>query len=84
VEVSELLGERRASDAELILFAEVFTEAFDAYCQRDFTAAVTLFRNALDKRPADGLGAHYLEQAQNFISAPPGPDWQGVLKLETK
>jgi len=84
VQVFELFGERQDCDAETIRFSDAFTTAFEAYCQRDFTTAVTLFQDVLNIRPGDYLGSHYLEQALEFSLTPPGPEWQGVLKLETK
>jgi len=84
VQVFELLGDKQDIDPGTVHFAEAFTDAFEAYCQRDFTEAARLFGDMLVIRPGDYLGIHYLEQAKEFITTPPGPEWQGVLKLETK
>jgi adenylate cyclase len=84
VEVSELLAERVSADAATVHFAEVFSCGFRAYCERDFAAAIEAFGNAHGLRPDDHLSAGYLEQSQALLAHPPGPDWQAVLKLESK
>ncbi len=84
VEVFELLAERVSADAATVRFAETFSSAFRAYCERDFAAAIGAFGNALVLRPHDYLSAGYLEQSRVLLAHSPGSDWQAVLKLETK
>jgi adenylate cyclase len=84
VEVFELLAEHTQADAATVRFAEVFTAGFQAYCEREFPAAIAAFTRALEMRTEDHLSAWYLEQAQSLQRNPPGRDWQAVLKLESK
>jgi len=84
VEVFELLAAREEADAATINFAAAFTNGFRAYCERDFVTAIDAFTGTLAMRPDDLLSAWYLDQAQTYLNNPPGPDWQAVLKLETK
>lgn len=84
VEVFELLAERDGADAATVQFAKMFSSGFRAYCDRDFSAAIEAFGMALGLRPDDYLSAGYLEQSQVLLADPPAPDWQGILKLETK
>jgi adenylate cyclase len=84
VEVFELLAEKATAEAETIQFAEVFSRAFRAYCEREFAAAAKDFGASLALRPDDHLSAWYLEQAGAMVIEPPGPDWQPILKLESK
>jgi adenylate cyclase len=84
VEVFELLGDRNGSDAATIDFAATFTRGFRAYCERDFAEAKVAFEMAAMKRPGDALSVHYLEETLSLVQSPPEPDWQAVLKLETK
>ncbi|MCU0989572.1 MAG: hypothetical protein MUE63_08315, partial [Xanthomonadales bacterium] len=84
VEVAELLAERDGADATTVAFAAAFTRGFEAYCERRFEQACADFAGALALRPEDPPGTHYLAEARRFAEAPPGPEWHGVLKLETK
>jgi adenylate cyclase len=84
VEVFELLGERPGADAATVAFAETFTRGFAAYAARRFSEAAAAFTEAGTLRPDDALSAQYLAEARQLAAAPPGPEWQAVLKLETK
>ncbi|HLF30936.1 MAG TPA: adenylate/guanylate cyclase domain-containing protein [Xanthomonadales bacterium] len=84
VEVYELLAERSTADEHTVVFADTFTRGFHAYCERNFTAAAADFTEALGMRPDDIPSKRYLAQSRELEAAPPGPDWQAVLKLETK
>jgi adenylate cyclase len=79
-----LLGEREGAADATIAFAAAFTRGFDAYCGRRFEQAAADFTSAAALRPDDPPSEHYLAEARRFLADPPGPDWQGILKLETK
>jgi adenylate cyclase len=84
VEVSELLASRDGADDATLAFAAVFTRGFEAYCERRFEQAAADFASAAALRPDDLSSAHYQAEARRFGEAPPGPEWHGILKLETK
>ena len=84
VEVFELLAERAAADAGTVAFAEQFGVGFAAYCERRFDEAASALASARELRSDDALSAHYLAEARRLAAAPPGADWDAVLKLETK
>ncbi len=84
VDVFELLAEKNNCDDNTLEFAETFARGFKAYCDRNFPAAIELFAHATEFRPDDMLSEHYRVQAEDFAASPPEPEWQGVLKLETK
>jgi adenylate cyclase len=84
VEVFELLGEREGAADATIAFAAAFTRGFEAYCGRRFEQAAADFAGAAALRPGDLPSEHYLAEARRFMADPPGPEWHGILKLETK
>ncbi len=84
VDVFELLAEKNNCDDNTLEFAETFGRGFKAYCDRNFPAAIELFARAMEFRPDDMLSEHYRVQAEDFVASPPEPEWQGILKLETK
>jgi adenylate cyclase len=84
VDVFELLAEKEGCNESTLEFAETFARGFKSYCDRNFSVATEFFDSALEMRPKDMLSEHYRVQAKEFIASPPKPDWQGILKLETK
>lgn len=84
LEVFELLADRNDADVATLEFADTFARGFRAYCQQKFALAAAEFGMALASRPGDVLSAHYFAEADSLAQSPPPPDWQAVLKLETK
>jgi adenylate cyclase len=84
VAVFELVADRADCDTESMEFSELFAAGFAAYCEQNFTRAAMLFKQAIELRPGDLLSLYYLDEARKYESRPPGPDWHGALKLETK
>jgi adenylate cyclase len=73
----ELSESRRAAQ-------QTFTEAFDAFLNRDWNKAESLLQQLLLNEPDDKLAAKYLERVREYAVAPPGPEWVGVFKLDEK
>ncbi len=61
-----------------------YEAGLQAYKQRDWEAAARLFRAALDADPDDGPAAVYLERATEYVTAPPPPDWDFVVRRTQK
>ena len=59
-------------------------EALALYYARDFTRAASGFREVLDLLPGDAPATLFLERAQAFSRAAPGPGWDGVEVLTEK
>jgi adenylate cyclase len=83
-EVFELIAEQGECSEDTLEFVALFTRGFEAYCERDFVAAVEIFSAAASLRSEDVLTTAYLEEARAFAQEPPGTDWHAILKLETK
>jgi adenylate cyclase len=78
-----LLAKRDGAD-DATLACRGLHACFEAYCERRFAEAAAAFADAAALRPDDLPSAHYLAEARRFAEAPPGPEWHGILKLETK
>jgi class 3 adenylate cyclase/HAMP domain-containing protein len=59
-------------------------EALELYYARDFKRAASGFREVLALLPGDAPATLFLERAQAFSRAAPGPDWDGVEVLTEK
>lgn len=65
-------------------WARRYEEGFNAYLKRDFATAQKLFAQCLEEKPDDYLSGVYLHEAKQLAVTPPGPDWTGVFKLDSK
>jgi adenylate cyclase len=84
VRVHELIGEPGALDPAARDFVTLYSEGFTAYGERRFDDAVRAFDSALALRPDDFLTTRYRDDARSLAASPPPPEWEPVLKLETK
>jgi adenylate cyclase len=82
--VYELLGMKGEVDAAAEASAETFARALDAYHRRDWAAAVGLLEGLLDSRPDDDPALRMLARCQTLLADPPGPEWDGVVRMESK
>ena len=61
-----------------------FEQALTAYTNRDFRAAAAGFTEVLATNSEDIAASRYLSLCQQYQQAPPGLDWQGVIRLDSK
>jgi adenylate cyclase len=61
-----------------------YESAFEHFVAREFTIAAELFSQCLQEKPGDFMSDEYHRAALAFIETPPGPEWDGVIKLESK
>lgn len=97
VEVHELLGERDMAEAARE-WLEAFDIALDRYRKRDFAAAETGFKRAVELRRTsnanregseptdrgDGPSAFYLRLIERYRQSPPPADWIGEVGMDEK
>ena len=83
VTMYELLGYENYYQDKRVL-ATMFREGVDAYAQRKWTDAITIFQNVLKEFPQDTPSQIYLKRCKKFLKKPPPDDWDGVLTLTTK
>jgi adenylate cyclase len=84
VVVYELLARKGQLDPVKRKMKEAYLEGLTAYKRRDFAKAKEHFANALALDPADGPSKVYLHRAEEYLAAPPSPDWDGVYVLKAK
>ncbi len=83
VRIYEVVGAPAQAEASAVLRAR-FATGLAAYRQREFTAAVTAFSEALDEHPNDHPSALYLRRARAYLATPPPPDWEPVVTFDEK
>jgi adenylate cyclase len=84
VVVYELLARKGELSAEKQRVVDLYLEGLAAYKRRNFAAAKERFASALALDPSDGPSRVYLQRAQDYLEAPPPPDWDGVYVLKSK
>lgn len=84
VVVYELLARKGGLSPEKQRVVAAYFEGLSAYKWRDFQAAAKQFEAALALDPSDGPSKVYRHRAQDYLAAPPPPDWDGVYDLKSK
>lgn len=75
------MGQPEGVEKEAI---QAFEQAVDAYAERKWDEAETLFNAVLKAWPGDAPSQRYLEEIAVFRETPPGPRWDGVYTATTK
>lgn len=81
--IFEVMGEGEPAP-ELARFLDHYHQGLARYRQRHWIEAITSFQAALETRPKDGPSKRYLKLAQNYLEAPPGPEWEAVTRMDEK
>ncbi|HAG91992.1 MAG TPA: hypothetical protein DCL41_08975 [Bdellovibrionales bacterium] len=63
---------------------DTYNQAYSLYRSQNFVDAQELFSKALDMKPDDQVSQMFLSRCSNYISEPPGEDWDGVFEMKTK
>ena len=82
--VYEVLGRRGELPPPVLAMAERFAEGLADYRGRNWQAAATAFKAALEAVPEDGPSRVFLHRVQRLEAEPPPPDWRGVWTLSEK
>lgn len=61
-----------------------YKKGFENYLLRNWEWAINHFRQALQIKSDDGPSRLYLLRCQEFMSEPPGEEWDGVFVMKTK
>jgi adenylate cyclase len=88
VELFELLGSRgdgpdAASETAVTLCAR-WSEAIEAYRQRDWREALRQFNAFANAYPDDGVVLIYTARCMAFLDAPPTASWDGAEHFKSK
>lgn len=84
VTVYELLARAGELNDKQRAMQQAFTEAFAAFLAREWTKAESLLLTVLRDAPDDALALFYLKCVREYAANPPGPEWDGIFKLDEK
>ncbi len=84
VRIYEVLARSSAATTEQRALAQEFKLALAEYHNRQWSRAEALWKNILQKFPADEPSKLYLERCQWLKQNPPPSDWDGVYSVTTK
>lgn len=85
VSVIEILdGDPEEKLESRLLTRGLLEKAINDYLDRRFDAASDRFERVLELCPDDAVPTIYLSRIEEFRSRPPGPDWDGVISMESK
>ena len=81
--IFEVIGEGEAAPI-LARFLDSFHQGLALYRERRWPESLAAFTAALEDHPEDGAALRYQKLVQQFIVAPPGPEWEGVTVMDGK
>jgi class 3 adenylate cyclase len=84
VRIYELLGMAGQLNDEQQKLRDIFALGLSAYRQQDWAEARSKFQGALEIVSNDGPSQIYLERLAHSQAEPPGDDWDGVWRMQTK
>ncbi|MCK4340551.1 MAG: CHASE2 domain-containing protein [Phycisphaerae bacterium] len=84
VPIYELLGRTGEVADEVLHYAERFGQAVAGFQRRDWTKTLEAFQACLEQRPDDLAARQYADAIRQYMSQPPGDDWNGALELTEK
>ncbi len=80
----ELLGPAGTADPVLRRTIDHYETGLARYLARDFEAAIPEFEAVLASTPDDLAAQRLLASCRELLAHPPGPDWSGVIAMDTK
>ena len=83
VTIYELLGYGTLHEPQQE-FVNAFNKGLDAYKERQWSQAITFFREASQIEPDDTPSTMYIERCTEYLKNPPPEDWDGVFVMKTK
>lgn len=84
VHIYELLARFPVATPAQRELAQEFQTALVEYHNRQWSKAETIWKDILQKFPADEPSKLYIERCQMLMKNPPSPDWDGVYSITTK
>ncbi|NLO04246.1 MAG: hypothetical protein GX131_00315 [candidate division WS1 bacterium] len=85
VKIYELLCEAEGPEAlRAAHLAGLSEQGLKLYFDRQWNEAAAVFESITQEFPDDGPGEVCLRRCRQFMTTPPDPDWDGVLRLDRK
>jgi adenylate cyclase len=82
--IYELLGEQGAAEAGSNELAAAHGEALEHYRRQNWEEAIRLFERVLALRADDPPARRMIARCRAYQATPPGPEWDGVYRLDSK
>jgi adenylate cyclase len=82
--VYELLDPSADGESALQRLIELHGRGLRHYYRREWETAIAAFEAVVRVRPGDGPAAEMLRRCRAFMHEPPGPDWDGAHRMESK
>ena len=61
---------------------EISSQAFDAYCLKDWAGSEQLWRRLIEIKPEDSIATHYLARIEELRNTSIPEEWTGATALE--
>jgi len=84
IQVYEPLAKKGAETAPVAALVKAYEEGYDLFYKKDFRGALAAFTSAEKASPGDGPSKFYIKLCEEYLSAPPAADWDGVFNLTSK
>ncbi len=85
IKIFELISKKDSPEvAKYKNFSEEFTRAFGAYLNQEWKSALMIFQKLAVEYPTDRVVEIYIKRCKHFENNPPGPNWDGVVRLNIK
>lgn len=85
VKVFQLLGLKDSADAELWQQVVALSEdALQSYLNREWRTSYEQFQKLLEILHEDPAAEMYMSRCRELHTNPPGPDWDGVFRVQSK
>ncbi len=82
--VSELLCPKEEASDTMIGLARSFTQALDAFQKGAWAVARERFAMILEVHKNDGPAQYYSGLSREYLTTPPGKDWDDSIRMKTK
>lgn len=85
VMIYELMGDDQSGKkTELEELADGFKEMFDLYQKRQWKESLSLLEGLKSRFPEDRPVSIFLKRCNDYLERAPGPDWSGIIRLDSK
>ncbi|MDP8263534.1 MAG: adenylate/guanylate cyclase domain-containing protein [Candidatus Ancaeobacter aquaticus] len=84
IRVYELLSKKGELSQSILDALKIYHEGLEAYRQREWDKASTIFKDGLRLSPHDSVAQLYVQRIEDSKKQPPGDDWDGVSVLQSK
>lgn len=85
VKIYELMGDDESENSDALRsLAEGFENCFDLYLNRSWREALEALEELKTRFPEDEPTALYLKRCRSYIENDPGPDWSGIIRLDSE